>query len=77
MRLAGINTLCYPDPVKLQKQLKYADRMGVRFVIILGPDEAAEGKATVKDLIRHAQSTVLQSDVPATIREMLDNPPVL
>ncbi len=77
LRQAGIKTLVYPDPVKLQKQLKYADRVGVRFVIIVGPDEAAEGKATVKDLIRHTQSTVLQNEVPAIIQEMLDNPPVL
>lgn len=77
MRQAGIKTLCYPDPVKLQKQLKYADRMGVRFVIIVGPDEAAENKATVKDLIRHTQATVLQSQVVGTIQQFLDNPPVL
>ncbi|TLN03486.1 hypothetical protein FDZ74_14690, partial [bacterium] len=77
MRQAGIKTLCYPDPVKLQKQLKYADRMGVRFVIIVGPDEAAGNKATVKDLLRHAQATVAQSNVVATIQEFLDNPPVL
>lgn len=77
MREAGINTVCYPDPVKLQKQLKYADRLGVRFVIIVGPDEAAENKATVKDLNRHTQATVLQSQVTEIIQEFLDNPPVL
>ncbi|MEM5776529.1 MAG: His/Gly/Thr/Pro-type tRNA ligase C-terminal domain-containing protein, partial [Anaerolineaceae bacterium] len=73
----GIRTLCYPDAVKLQKQLKYADRMGVRFVVIVGPDEAAEGKATVKDLARRQQSTVPQGQIAAEIREMLDHPPVL
>lgn len=77
MRQAGIRTLCYPDAVKLQKQLKYADRMGVRFVVIVGPDEAAEGKATVKDLARRQQSTVPQGQIAAEIREMLDHPPVL
>ncbi len=77
MRQAGVNTLCYPDPVKLQKQLKYADRMGVRFVIIVGPDEAAENKATVKDLIRHTQATVPQNQVVLSIQQFLDNPPVL
>ncbi|GAP14919.1 histidyl-tRNA synthetase [Longilinea arvoryzae] len=77
MRQAGVKTLCYPDPVKLQKQLKYADRMGVRFVIIVGPDEAAENMATVKDLIRHTQSTVPQAQVVSTIQQFLDNPPVL
>lgn len=77
MRQAGIKTLCYPDAAKLQKQLKYADRMGVRFVVIVGPDEAAEGKATVKDLARRQQSTVPQEQIAAQIQEMLDHPPVL
>lgn len=77
LRQAGIKTLCYPDPVKLQKQLKYADRMGARFVIIIGPDEAAAGQATVKDLIRHTQATVAQAQVVATIQDFLENPPVL
>ena len=77
LRSSGIKTLCYPDPVKLQKQFKFADRIGVRFVIIIGPDEAAENKATIKDLIRHTQTTVLQTEVSATIQEILDNPPIL
>ena len=77
LRKVGIKTVCYPDPVKLQKQLKYADRIGVRFVIIVGPDEAVENKATIKDLIRHTQATVLQTQVAATIQEFLDNPPIL
>jgi len=77
LRSSGIKTLCYPDPVKLQKQFKFADRIGVRFVIIVGPDEAAENKATIKDLIRHTQTTVLQTEVSATIQEILDNPPIL
>lgn len=77
MRQVGIKTLCYPDAAKLQKQLKYADRMGVRFVVIVGPDEAAEGKATVKDLARRQQSTVPQEQIAAQIQEMLDHPPVL
>jgi len=77
LRNSGIKTLCYPDPVKLQKQLKFADRIGVRFVIIVGPDEAADKKATIKDLIRHTQITVLQTEVGVTIQEFLDNPPIL
>lgn len=77
LRKSGIKTLCYPDPVKLQKQLKFADRIGVRFVIIVGPDEAAENKATVKDLILHTQATVLQSEVSETIQGFLEKPPDL
>lgn len=58
MRARGLNVICYPEAVKLQKQLKYADRIGVRFVVIQGPDEAAAGAITVKDLKDRTQSTL-------------------
>jgi len=38
--------------------LKYANVNGIPFVIIVGPDEAAAGKATVKDLGTGKQQTV-------------------
>lgn len=35
---------------KLGKQFAYADKLGIPFAIVLGPDELAQGTATVKDL---------------------------
>jgi histidyl-tRNA synthetase len=35
---------------KIGKQLKYADRAGIRFALIAGSDERAGGTVTVKDL---------------------------
>ena len=71
LRQAGINTVCFTEPVKLNKQLKYADRLGVRFVVIVGPDEEAVGQATIKDLAARQQQTVTRQDVARTILEML------
>ena len=50
LRTAGINTEAVIEPGKLAKQFKYADRAGIRFVLVLGPDEIAKGVVTVKDL---------------------------
>jgi histidyl-tRNA synthetase len=50
IRQAGIFISCYPEPVKLSKQLKYADRMGYSFVIIYGPDEYEKGSVIIKKL---------------------------
>jgi len=58
LRIAGITTICVPEAVKLPRQFKYADRMGIRVVVVIGPDEAASGKATVKDLGKGEQKTV-------------------
>ena len=51
LRNQAVNTELYLDPeVKLEKQLKYADRKGVPYVIIIGPDEAKKNGFVVKDL---------------------------
>ena len=56
LRAAGIPTELYLDPeVRLDKQLKYADRKKIPFVVILGPDEAEKKKITLKDLKTRTQ----------------------
>lgn len=50
LRQAGLQAEWYPGIAKLQKQLKYADQTGIRFVAIQGPDERQAGEVTVKDL---------------------------
>lgn len=47
----GIDAEIYLDPTaKLDKQLKYADKKGIPYAIILGPEEIKTGKVTLKDL---------------------------
>jgi histidyl-tRNA synthetase len=50
LRAAGINTEVQLEAKKLAKQFQYADRAGIRFMVLVGDDEAARGVATVKDL---------------------------
>lgn len=71
LRAAGIATEAYPEAVKLDKQLKYADSQGIRLAVIIGPDEAAKGEATVKDLKNRSQVTVSQANLAEKVREIL------
>ena len=71
LRIANINVSLYPDTVKLPRQLKYADRIAVPVVVILGPDEVASQKITIKDLFTHTQQTVARSQAVQAIKEML------
>jgi len=57
LRDSGINVVCHPESLKLQKQLKYADRLGIRHVVILGPDEVHDGTIQIKDLETHDQKS--------------------
>jgi histidyl-tRNA synthetase len=67
LRAAGINTELYPEAAKLDRQLKYASAFSIPFAVIIGPDEASAGMATVKDLVSRSQQLVPQTDLAAAI----------
>jgi len=50
LRAAGIRTEVFVGAGNVTKQLKYADKRGVPVAILLGEDEIAAGKVTLKDL---------------------------
>jgi histidyl-tRNA synthetase len=53
---------------KLGKQFKYADRAGIRFVLVQGESELANGTVTVKDMRRNAQFEVARAELVKTLR---------
>jgi histidyl-tRNA synthetase len=71
LRAAGIGAAAYPEAVKLPKQLKYADRMAFRFVLIIGPDEDANGLVTVKDLPNRTQQQVKRDELKDYLQNLL------
>ena len=74
LRHGGINTEAVLDGGKLGKQLRYADRAGIRFVAILGPQEVADDTVTLKDLRRQDQFTVARDEVVSALRVELAQP---
>ncbi len=50
LRAAGLSVETQLEARKLGKQFQYADRAGIRHVVVRGEDEVARGVATVKDL---------------------------
>jgi histidyl-tRNA synthetase len=50
LRAAGIAAEIYLQPDRLKKQFGYADRRGIPYVMVIGPEEAAGGAATLKQL---------------------------
>jgi histidyl-tRNA synthetase len=60
----GVNTELYPDPeAKLDKQLKYADKKGIPYVIILGPKEVETKTVVVKNMRAGEQKKVPLADL--------------
>jgi histidyl-tRNA synthetase len=42
----------------MEKQLKYADKKQIPYVVIIGPDEAKNDTVTVKNLATREQKTI-------------------
>ena len=57
LRGSGINTEIYPeDSIRLDKQLKYADKKGIPYVVIIGPEEIETKTITLKNLKTEEQT---------------------
>lgn len=68
LREAGINTEMYLDPKKdLEKQLKYADKKGIQYVVIIGENEVKNGKYRLKNLQTGEQKELTSDEVISTI----------
>ena len=53
---------------KLARQLQYADKAGIRYVVMRGSEEAARGAVAVKDLRSGAQFEVPEDALAARLR---------
>jgi len=68
LRAGGINTEVQLESRKLARQMQYADRAGIRFVVLVGEDEAARGVVTVKDMRRGEQFEVARTELASALR---------
>ena len=72
LRGAKLNAMVYPEPVKLQKQFKFADRMKMKIALTIGPDEAANDQVAVKNLVNGEQVTVKREAVVDVVKKLLN-----
>lgn len=63
LRQADIACEIYPESAKMKKQMEYANRRGVPYVVIIGSDELAEGAATLKNMTTGDQTKVAQTEL--------------
>jgi len=71
LRRAGLKVTCYPEDTKLPKQFKYADRIGAKVTLVLGPDEVERGQVAVKNLVNGEQVLVARDAVVETVRQLV------
>lgn len=63
LRSSGINSEIYPDSSKLKKQMNYADKKQIPFVIIIGSEEIESGLLTFKDMSTGVQKMISVDDI--------------
>ena len=55
LRQAGIRTQLYTEPKKFKQKMSYADKLGVPYILLLGEDEIAQSKVSLKNMATGAQ----------------------
>ena len=50
LRALGTATTVHTEPGAMKKKFRYADRMGCRYVIVIGENELANGTLSIKDM---------------------------
>lgn len=62
LRASGISSELYPDSSKMKKQMNYANKKGVEFVIMIGENEIKSGKISVKQMSTGNQKEITVSE---------------
>lgn len=73
LRQAGINVVSYPEAIKLQKQFKYANRLGMKAVLVAGPEEIARGEVMLKDLTSGDQKAYPKGELAQAVKQLLQH----
>ena len=79
LRSAGIRVQLYGEQKKFKQKMAYANKLGVPFAVLLGEDESAENKCSVKDMRTGEQQKLTIREASAYIRAALaaQNGPVI
>lgn len=68
LRDAGIASEIYPDPVKIKKQLDYANKKLIPYTIVIGSDEVKSGLLPLKNMERGEQEKLKLEEIIQKIK---------
>ena len=68
-RKEGINTEVYMNDKKMKAKFKYADRLKIPYVAIIGEDELKENKVSLKNLVTGKQDTINIQEAVEILKE--------
>ena len=68
LRSFGLRVQLYGEQKKFKQKMAYANKLGVPFAVLLGEDEIAAGKCSVKDMTTGQQVSVTAEEAAALIK---------
>jgi histidyl-tRNA synthetase len=70
VKLRGLGARCdmFPEAVKIQKQMKYANQRQAKFVVSIGDRERENQEVGIKNMQTGVQHTVFWEDLPQHFR---------
>ena len=71
LREAGVRAQLYTEQKKFKAKMSYADRLGFPFVAILGEDELAAGKLSLKNMKTGEQTLLSPEQAAETVRRAM------
>ena len=71
IRAEGLRVQLYCEQKKFKQKMAYANKLEVPFAILLGEDEIAEGKCSVKNMVSGEQVKLTPAEAAAHIKEEL------
>ena len=71
LRSTGLNIMVFPEAVKLQKQFKFANKMNMKVVVTVGPDEVENAQVAVKNLLSGEQVVVKREAAADEVKKIL------
>lgn len=63
LRDSGIKAELYPDNTKMAKQMKYADKRNIPFVVVIGEEELGNRTCVLKDMVSGEQKTLSVDEI--------------
>ncbi|MCK5825068.1 MAG: histidine--tRNA ligase [Ichthyobacteriaceae bacterium] len=63
LRENGINAELYPDSAKMKKQMNYANKKGIPYVVLVGAEEMEANEVTVKNMLTGDQNKIALNDL--------------
>ncbi len=71
LRSRGLRVQLYTEQKKFKQKMSYADKLGVPFVVLLGEDEIAQEKCSVKNMVSGEQQLLSPEEAAAHITAAL------